>query len=411
MLAVSPLLLLWWVVTASVANGLQQPTTTQQSTSRRQPCSVVVGKIIIDEYKDPNDTDTQSPAISVGGGGPQAAWAAAAALAVIQQQQQLKQPTEVEEAIALLPPPPQPVIFLGPIGKMSTEEKLELNQMLRPAIQHICLIEDTTYQTPKIQLWHDEKQDLQWFPLEDSWSTKGADSLWRNRPSAKDVLTAVSKVVTSSSSCPEINNDNGDSPSIDSLFLIMESGKDAPGGGEDSSILEDKRLRQSTKIIGIEPIAFPDGETGKIPQQDMDSFQSRLKTYQPIDVITPDKYLFESVDQSDFWNKYQVAARYGEKGSKILDKQKQGQHIDVPVATLQTPNGDVVNPTGAGNCYSSAFVTCLGQGLCVQDAACIATAVGAAVCEHSNLPPWDWNTLERIREAADEVKRKLGVET
>jgi sugar/nucleoside kinase (ribokinase family) len=80
---------------------------------------------------------------------------------------------------------------------------------------------------------------------------------------------------------------------------------------------------------------------------------------------------------------------------------------DISACTLQTPTGGVVNPTGAGNAYSAAVTACLGKGLSLLDAACVGAAVGAALCEHQNLPPWSWETIHRIHDGADEVKRKL----
>jgi hypothetical protein len=148
-------------------------------------CCVVIGKIIIDEYKKPGQDQA---VVSVGGGGPQAAWGAAAALAVLDEQyrRRLKSSDPSDEYYSELPPPPpQPVTFLGPVGKWTKEENDSLLSVLQPAIASIHLIEESTLRTPKIQLWHDEKQDIQWFPLEGSWGETGADSLWRNRPSAQ----------------------------------------------------------------------------------------------------------------------------------------------------------------------------------------------------------------------------------
>ena len=36
-------------------------------------------------------------------------------------------------------------------------------------------------------------------------------------------------------------------------------------------------------------------------------------------------------------------------------------------------------------------------------ATCIATAIGAVVCEYEHLPPWTYNILDRIRRATSEV--------
>jgi len=76
----------------------------------------------------------------------------------------------------------------------------------------------------------------------------------------------------------------------------------------------------------------------------------------------------------------------------------------VRATTLATSDGQPVNPTGAGNAYSGALSALLGTGSDLIEAATIATGVGAAVCEFQNLPPWNWEVLQRIRDARDEVK-------
>eukprot|EP00984_Skeletonema_dohrnii_P026728 scaffold16119_cov67-Skeletonema_dohrnii-CCMP3373.AAC.1 len=62
--------------------------------------------------------------------------------------------------------------------------------------------------------------------------------------------------------------------------------------------------------------------------------------------------------------------------------------MKMPAATLRTIDKAPVNPTGAGNAFSAAYVVCRGTGSSVKEAASIATAVGAVVCEYEHLPPW-----------------------
>ena len=76
----------------------------------------------------------------------------------------------------------------------------------------------------------------------------------------------------------------------------------------------------------------------------------------------------------------------------------------IPSATLRTADGAPVNPTGAGNAYSAAYVACRASGSSVEHSATLATAVGAVVCEYEHLPPWSWAVIERIAEAACEVR-------
>jgi hypothetical protein len=110
-----------------------------------------------------------------------------------------------------------------------------------------------------------------------------ADSLWRNRPGAQDVLDAVK------------GGDEGQS-NIVSLFLNMEGGEMAAGNGENSFLLADPTQMRQTKLVGIEPVAFPNEETGLVSDQDSNSCQRRMAKYPKIDFVAPDRHLFEAVD-------------------------------------------------------------------------------------------------------------------
>ena len=381
---------------------------------------VVVGKVIIDDYRTPAQ-DVGQGKISVGGGGPQAAWGAAAALAVIDlydsgiessDYDSSVNVTKGSSALSDLPPPrQQPVIFLGPIGgDWSTTEQESIESILSPAIQSINLISESSLQTPRIQLWHNSNQEIQWQSLNDSWGKKGADSLWRNRPSAQDIFNAVKTA----------NDGNGFHHDnrfiIDNLHMILEVGATAAGGGQDSELLLDERLLRQVKHVGIEPIAFPEEETGIVSMDDSISCRNRLLQYPKVDLVAPDKHLLEAVDIDSFWNKFDVAARYGPQGSRIWKKgsntneESRNDVITVPVASLKTVDGEPVNPTGAGNAFSAAISTCRAKGMTMVESACIATAIGAVFCEYEHVPPWTWETIHRIKQGVDQVTKKVAKE-
>ena len=146
--------------------------------------------------------------ITIGGGGPQAAWGAAAALAVMERMEtssasEIIQGRNDNETIVSnetmntsydrIPSIPlkQKVVFLGPVGNANglvPDIQKGLDDILGPAVELIELVVEPSLQTPTIQLWHDEQQDIQWKPLNDSWGAKGADALWRNRPRVEDIL-------------------------------------------------------------------------------------------------------------------------------------------------------------------------------------------------------------------------------
>ena len=65
-----------------------------------------------------------------------------------------------------------------------------------------------------------------------------------------------------------------------------------------------------------------------------------------------------------------------------------------------------MNPTGAGNACSVALSTCMSKVLSIYESACIATAIGGAVCEHDHSSPLTWNFIERTRRGASEVLEK-----
>ena len=381
----------------AVAGFSSSSSATTDTRRNENPCIVVVGKVIIDDYRTP-DQRVGDGIISVGGGGPQAAWGAAAALAIIGSVDKSTDADQSSSKSRTSLPPKQAVNFLGPVGgDWSSTEQESLESIIGSAVESIQLIKEPSLQTPRIQLWHNADQEIQWTPLNDSWGSKGADSLWRNRPSAQDILEAVGR-----------NTDGSSDRLIDNLHMILEVGATAAGGGRDSELLLDKTLMSQVRHVGIEPIAFPDEATGIVSTEDSASCRSRLLQYPKIDLVAPDRHLLEAMEIDSFWNQFDVAARYGPQGSKLWNKQgTHGDMITVPVASLATSDGQPVNPTGAGNAFSAAVSTCRAMGLTLVDSACIATAIGAVFCEHEHIPPWTWETIDRIRRGAEEVTKKV----
>lgn len=307
-----------YITTAFILSTTSTTSFLRSSSTKNDDLVVVVGKIIIDDYRTPatssssnadnnNDDDDDDrrrakSKITIGGGGPQAAWGAAAALAVIQTFSNNNndhstflldnERNNQDQSTTSSVPPKQNVAFLGPIGKFSKEEYKSLQETLEPAIEIIKLIQDdddndtssSSLETPRIQLWHNTKQEVQWKPIGDTWGANGADTLWKNRPSANDILQLL-------------NNNN--KKSISNLHVIIEVGANSPGNGYDSLLLTDDRLIDHVNYIGIEPIAFPiENEKGEsvISAQDSMSAKERLcKIINNINMIVPDSHLAEAL--------------------------------------------------------------------------------------------------------------------
>lgn len=337
---------------------------------------IVVGKVIIDEYGKPGG----GPAVlSIGGGGPQAAFGAAMALAILSND-------------ASDPPAIQPVTFVGPVGEDWTDaDAAALDNMLGAAIASIEVIKAPLLLTPRIQLWHDENECIQWRPLNNSFGPNGADNLWANRPSANDILALI-----------------GNDKSI-CCHVIVEGGTKGPGNGRDVQFLHNHDIINRLSFLGAEPVAFADAETGKISQGDADCIVSRLGGLSPtLRFISPDRDIYDAVPGS-FWNNFDVGVRQGPLGSIVLHKGRQTS--TVPAATLVTSDGAPVNPTGAGNSYAGAMTALRSRGVSLNESACIASAVGAVFCEYNHIPPWSSNVLARVRQAAEEIKSKLKVDS
>lgn len=358
------------------------------ATSNHARRVVVVGKVIIDEYLAP-DQNKEEAIISVGGGGPQAAFGAAAALALLSGSDSAYTITNSEE----MTPPPQPVTFLGPVGGLDWTQREDdaLKSTLQFAVESTHLISGKGLRTPRIQLWHDEDQQVQWIPLNDSFGEQGASELWKNRPCASDILQTL-----------------GSSNQDVICHVILEGGAQAAGKGQDGAFLQDAQLRERCSFVGVEPVVFPEASTGKIATEDLQSCCTRLDRISDcLDCISPDLPLYKEMDPSTWTDLHvDVGVRNGPKGS-LLRTRSSGEGTQIPVASLKTVDGKPVNPTGAGNAYAAAFTTCLGCGASPLDAACIASAIGAVFCEYTHIPPWTYQVLTRIRQGAHEIRSKV----
>ncbi len=426
---------------------------------------VVVGKIIIDEYGDPypesdeghykqNEEESQIPAppktVSIGGGGPQAAFGAAAALAVWDTHYKNKNSNiTLSSKLKSLSTPPPPIIFVAPVGKDWTQSETTALESQLGSSASVIVHNDTAealssiasdsrkdaliqthlvkrpfgengFFTPRIRLWHDKDQTVHWYALNDSFGPKGADGLWRNNPSAKDLASILDTV-----------DPDDTENSVIVLHAIAETWTGAAGGKLDVlPLLENKDTLLSNMLafVGIEPVAS--GETvtkedAEVAASILESCYDAVSEMPSCDTVfwCPDRDLDQAILANDLYqtpttdpstNRDLVklaAIRDGPRGSKTrtINSPLSNDEGYVPAATLVTKDGSPIDPTGAGNAYSGAMTALLGNQVPFSTAACIATGVGAVVCEHEGLPPAnDWHTtLERIASAANEVDAKL----
>ena len=439
--------------------GLERSNSNSNSSSnlRAYKPVVVVGKIIVDEYGDPfphsddeqnkkNEIQSKTPAppktISIGGGGPQAAFGATAALNVwdIYYSKKERSNTTTE-----LPP----IIFVAPVGNDWTHSETKAlesslgasaaviihNETIvaagnspvdgsdLPMIQTHLVVKstggndhqnDTNYGffTPRIRLWHDPDQICHWYALNDSFGPKGADGLWRNNPSAKDLTSIL-----------ESDDWNKDSRIV--LHAIAETWTGAAGAKLDFlPILQDENVlfQNQLSFVGIEPVASGETVTKEDAQVAASVLTDCCKSVAGTPFCNtvfwcPDKELDQAMVSNGLYETASsgasdlvqiTAIRDGPRGSTMrITKSsfKNNQEAQIPAATLGTKDGSPIDPTGAGNAYSGAMTALLGNDVPLSKAVCIATAVGAVVCEHEGLPPQsDWQrTLERIACAAREV--------
>mmetsp|Transcript_9568 Transcript_9568/g.17208 ORF Transcript_9568/g.17208 Transcript_9568/m.17208 type:complete len:427 (+) Transcript_9568:208-1488(+) len=263
---------------------------------------IVIGKIILDKYGNPLDDDDDSKNVTIGGGGPQAAWGACAGLAVRDMltcgkgeeeggADQLKwektTPPRVENEITTAnitttsPPPKQNVTFLAPIGlkNWTPQRTKSLNALLPMLHMPPILVTSDEHITPTINIWHDENEMVSWKPVNGSFGEEGADGLWRDRPSARDVLNAIDQGYNYDNN----DNDNNDNDEDDGnnnnviLHTILEAGDTSAGGGLDALPFFDSMLMDRDSSVGIEPIVFPNEVTGIVSHEDTIGVSSLIR--------------------------------------------------------------------------------------------------------------------------------------
>ena len=219
-------------------------------------------------------------------------------------------------------------------------------------------------------------------------------------------------------------------------------------------------------------LSYEDAEfaIGILNNTDCNKNNNNNKTSNIVDFFCPDRELDDAIQKYNLYNRIHiddddndtvlVATRDGPRGSTIRnlarnaavvaaaaaaavtatstvtttatigrssDNDNNYIPLQVPAATLRTSNKKPINPTGAGNAYAAAMTALLGIASSsssktldcnnnnnirilptVEDAAAIATGVGAIVCEYEGLPlNWDWDVLDRVYEASLEVQSKM----
>jgi len=402
---------------------------------------VIVGKIILDKYGPPNnnnnndnnnsqkdDNNDDSRGITIGGGGPQAAWGAAASLAARDYLLQKKIYDGGDEDYNRIIKH-QKITFLAPIGTKNWTPSMteQISQLLPPMVK-VVLIPSADHITPTINIWHDEHENVRWMPVDGSFDDVGANGLWQNRPSAQDILTAILQ-----------EEDDGSNNSNDIiLHAIIESGSKPTGEGLDALPFLDNELMSRVSSAGVEPIVFADDVSGKVTYEDSyavtttinkirQSFICAHRAYssrtfdevkndgnnnKSLFVVTPDRPCYEGMISH---TNFTISEGNTEEGNEFFETIirdggngcfTNNNEMKMPAATLRTVDGMPVNPTGAGNAFSAAYVVCRGTGSSRKEAASLATAVGAVVCEYPHLPPWSSEVLERIVEGACEVNEK-----
>ena len=415
---------------------------------------VIIGKVILDKYGDPQllqSNDDDSNEVTIGGGGPQAAFGACASLAVrdlllacCEDEDENKETWQTKKPTQRMnndddPPPKQRVTFLAPIGlKNWTPDMTNSLNALLPMLQSPpILATSTTHITPTIHIWHDENEVVNWMPVDGSFGEEGAGGLWCDRPCAQDVLDAIE-------GCCQYDDDDDDNAMNIALHSILEAGSSATNKGLDAMPFYNVTLMNRISVAGIEPIVFPNEDTGLVSEEDGAGVISLLervedsllaasslckedeKKKKKMLIVSPDRACYEGLisntnefvvqrckeeEEEAASPKVEFVIRDGANGSFFINDNNNKEAILIPSATLNTPDGITpLNPTGAGNAYSGAYFACRATGSSAIEAACIANAVGAAVCEYENLPPWTWGVLQRVAEAACEVRSKVKAE-
>ena len=403
---------------------------------RHQPPIVVVGKIIVDEYGDPSIRD-KPQSVTVGGGAPQAAMGAALALAARDLLLYANASKKRQQSDTTSLPPPQPVILMAPVGDLdfTPAEEASLREALQNALQDPPkLIRGSKLKTPRIRLWHDQEQVLQWYALNDSFGPQGAGGLWGKYPSISDYQQLLTSTATSSSNM---------SPPI--LHIVIEGGAEAPGGNGDTDPLLMPSIREAISYLGVEPVTFPN-ELGVVSKKDathcanllqriFDATPTSSPSNHPSVVVSPDMPLHLSMlrynclpkdghtkSVAAFDNAW--AVRDGPRGSILVKYHYNPQEslggndplvcpteeMWIPPASLR----ELVNPTGAGNAYAAAYTALRGSNHDDDDddvdpvtSACIANSVGAIFCQYNHCPPYTWDVIERIVETSQELQAQV----
>ena len=375
-----------------------------------QKIIVVVGKVILDKYGNPDDDVIRDSNITIGGGGPQAAFGASIGLAVRDMLTEgnegnwrNNQMQNAQNANA--PPLKQRIIFIAPIGlnNWTPEMTNGLNELL-PMLECppiLCTSED--HFTPTIHIWHDENEIVKWLPVDGSFGKEGAGGLWRNRPSADDILDVIERY----------DEDGSDV----ALHSIIEAGHAPCNQGQDAQPFFNSTLMNRVSVASIEPIVFPN-EARVVSQDDANGVRSLIERVQTsisdsfesndkkLLLISPDRPCYDALtgisynSMNDTKLVTEFAVRDGAKGSFVND-------LTIHSATLETIDGKPINPTGAGNAYAGAYFACRASGSSAEEAACLANAVGAVMCEYEHMPPWTLDVLDRTAEAACEVRNRV----
>ena len=386
--------------------------------------SVIIGKIILDKYGPPT-IDDDDGSVTIGGGGPQAAWGAAAALQVREYMSYAaKKETKnigdatIKDDDLIQSIPDHLITFLAPIGtkNWTPEMTKQLSELLPPMV-NIILAPSADHITPTINIWHDEKENVKWMPVDGSFDSVGADGLWQNRPSAQDILRAI-----------ETNDCENNIDII--IHAIVESGSKPTGQGLDALPFFDDKLMSRISTVGIEPIVFADDVSGNVTCEDSHAVETKLRRIRQsfsgaqatrdegtkgdgLFIATPDRPCYEGmVSHTNFKAGQEVDVMENNYIEMIIRDGGNGCFTDemkMPAATLQTGDKAPLNPTGAGNAFSAAYTVCRGTGSSAEEAASLATAVGAVVCEYEHLPPWSLDVIERMVEAAREVQHKNNI--
>jgi hypothetical protein len=393
--------------------------TTLLFANAHKPHVVIVGKIIIDEYQhahpDSQVTNGTNTTVTIGGGGPQAAWGAAAALALLDD-------TVYTNETNLLPR--QPVTLMSLVGDVdwTSVEDAALHACIGACIECVRLVRGPHLRTPRIALWHDVNQTIQWRPLHESFGLQGADGLWRLGPTTEQVIEECRENATRV------------------VHVIGEMGLQAPGGGLDTQCLVDTRWESQYPWIlrSIEPVVFPDTPEGTLSHTAAHAAVERIRNVLQPHLCSPDTLLQEALWNATTRHGKQdtlFAIRQGPRGSVVWESRSNiGNSTNGNVTTTDSdtihndnydstsdlivtttiPAADLIQalqtPTGAGNAYAGAWAAayayyqdnsnaCNGLSPAVA-AAMVASAIGAVVCEYDHLPTeWNGALWHRLRQA------------